>query len=61
MMWNTRVLDDNIRQVCDTCFGRKANPNAVWSKRHVRRSRDDESTVNHASDAQGTSRTVGDK
>ena len=32
MMWNTRGLDDTVRQVYDTCFGRKANPNAVWSK-----------------------------
>ena len=22
-LWNTGVLDDNVRQVCDTCFGQR--------------------------------------
>ena len=28
-LWNTRVLDDNVRQVCDTCARTKAKPKAV--------------------------------
>ena len=32
-LWNTRVLDDDVRHVCDTCFWTQANSKAVWSRR----------------------------
>ena len=31
-LWNTRELDDSVRQVCDTCLQTEAKPKAVWSK-----------------------------
>ena len=35
MLWNMRVLDDNVRQVYDTCFQTEEKPKAVWPKRHA--------------------------
>ena len=31
-LWNTCVLDDNVRQVCDTCFQTEAKPVEVCLK-----------------------------
>ena len=32
VLWETRVLDDSVRQVCDTCFGKKGKSKSCLVK-----------------------------